>query len=610
MPNQPNTPEYNAYWSGGQNPNAPLVLYYPDTVPSTNAAVRGGLIDIDTVNETAYISIKPGVWAYIGGAGTLPEIKTLTGDSGGAVGPDDDGNLNILGTAGQITVTGTPGSNTLTLALAGGGGAVDSFTPDTGTSPVVPTAGGLVNVKGQSVASVSGIRVTGATNELDIAMFSPFVGDFSFTKSSAGSSVTLSAQHTGANTALISSTANSSGNGAGFFSSGQYDSTKFWNFGMTPTNAGTNPGGYNISYNSSGQSDPSAGTPTLRIDNTGGVTIPAGNLDVVRSNNAVAVTVQAGNTSNTAGSGANFVSAVTGTSGGDAYSQWTITNAPSSYCMGIDNSDSDKLKMTYTAATSVNPSTGTSLLEITPSSEAKFVVDALSNKPNVAASYAQIAVQNQGLGASASSRFTCSAQNGAGDTYIIFDPYFGGVSNRFEIGETQAGVFKINVTTDTTTPNMSGNTVFSSTAAGAITFNSAYTFPTADGSAGQTLVTNGAGLLTFQNAGSTGWTAIGASQTLAVNEGYLCTTGGALSLALPAVSAVGDEIEVALNGSTSWTITQPNGGSRIRIGTSQTTLGVGGSLASTGQGDSIRLVCVTASATWMAVSTLGNITVV
>lgn len=106
------------------------------------------------------------------------------------------------------------------------------------------------------------------------------------------------------------------------------------------------------------------------------------------------------------------------------------------------------------------------------------------------------------------------------------------------------------------------------------------------------------------------WTAIGANQTLAVGNGYFCTTGGALSLALPGTSAVGDTIRVVLDGSTSWTITQPNAATRIRIGSSQTTLGVTGTLASTSVGDSIELVCETANARWSVVSMIGNITVV
>lgn len=110
-------------------------------------------------------------WALIAEAGSPGggAVETLTGDSGGAV-PPTSGNINILGTSGQITVTGNPGTSTLTLALAGGGTAIDSFIPDSGTSPVVPTAAGAVTMSGSgSITTVGGTnqlttQLTGLTN--------------------------------------------------------------------------------------------------------------------------------------------------------------------------------------------------------------------------------------------------------------------------------------------------------------------------------------------------------------------------------------------------------------------------------------------------------------
>lgn len=131
--------------------------------------------------------------------------------------------------------------------------------------------------------------------------------------------------------------------------------------------------------------------------------------------------------------------------------------------------------------------------------------------------------------------------------------------------------------------------------------------------AGGTTVTGNPGThtLTITVAGSgMTWNAIAASQTLAVDNGYFCTGGAALSLALPAVSAVGDTIAVFLDGSTSWTITQPNAATRIRFGNTQTSLGVGGSLASTQVGDGVWLVCETANARWVVTDSTGNITIV
>lgn len=105
------------------------------------------------------------------------------------------------------------------------------------------------------------------------------------------------------------------------------------------------------------------------------------------------------------------------------------------------------------------------------------------------------------------------------------------------------------------------------------------------------------------------WNTISASQTLDVQNGYFCTGGGALSLLLPPVSALGDIIEVVLDGSASFTITQ-GAGQSIRIGNVSTTAGVGGSLASTQQGDSLKLVCQTANLKWNVVSSIGNPTVI
>lgn len=106
------------------------------------------------------------------------------------------------------------------------------------------------------------------------------------------------------------------------------------------------------------------------------------------------------------------------------------------------------------------------------------------------------------------------------------------------------------------------------------------------------------------------WSAITANQALAVGNGYICiSAGGALSLSLPTTAAVGSVIVVALDGATSWTITQ-GAGQQIRIGNQQSTSGAGGTLASTAQGDTITLVCSVANLKFNVTSSMGNITVV
>jgi len=52
-----------------------------------------------------------------GSAGVGP-VDTLTGNTGGAVPPDGSNNINVIG-SGDISVTGDPGTSTLTVSLKG-----------------------------------------------------------------------------------------------------------------------------------------------------------------------------------------------------------------------------------------------------------------------------------------------------------------------------------------------------------------------------------------------------------------------------------------------------------------------------------------------------------
>ena len=53
-------------------------------------------------------------------AGPASYVATLTGDIGGAVGPDGAFNINLLGGTG-ISSTGTPASNQIVFNVVGGG---------------------------------------------------------------------------------------------------------------------------------------------------------------------------------------------------------------------------------------------------------------------------------------------------------------------------------------------------------------------------------------------------------------------------------------------------------------------------------------------------------
>lgn len=66
---------------------------------------------------------------------SLGGIGTLTGNSGGAVGPTA-GNISIVG-SGIVTVTGNPGTSTLTISVSGD---LDYAVTSTSTTPYVVTA--------------------------------------------------------------------------------------------------------------------------------------------------------------------------------------------------------------------------------------------------------------------------------------------------------------------------------------------------------------------------------------------------------------------------------------------------------------------------------------
>lgn len=117
------------------------------------------------------------------------------------------------------------------------------------------------------------------------------------------------------------------------------------------------------------------------------------------------------------------------------------------------------------------------------------------------------------------------------------------------------------------------------------------------------------GCIIQQPSTGVSWQVISASQGTASNKGYICAApGGALNLALPVVSSVGDILEVNLRGATSWKITQGIG-QQIFIGNTNTTLGGAGYLMSTAQGNSVRMVCSVISTAWDVLSSIGNITV-
>ena len=123
-------------------------------------------------------------------------------------------------------------------------------------------------------------------------------------------------------------------------------------------------------------------------------------------------------------------------------------------------------------------------------------------------------------------------------------------------------------------------------------------------------VVNSANAITIAATGVSATTEVtGTSATMVANNDYIANNAGLVTLTLPATAALGTEIGVFYKGAGGWLIAQ-NAGQSIRFGTSTTTTGVGGSLASFAAGDCVKVKCITADTLFEVFSSQGNITVV
>lgn len=122
-------------------------------------------------------------------------------------------------------------------------------------------------------------------------------------------------------------------------------------------------------------------------------------------------------------------------------------------------------------------------------------------------------------------------------------------------------------------------------------------------------VTNGAGSISIASTAPFDWVQVNADGALVVNQGTIDTKAGLLTMSLPAASAVGDTMILQGYGAGGWIITQA-ANQQILIGNTNTTLGAGGSLASSDKGDSVSMVCTTANLEWRVFAMIGNLTVV
>lgn len=129
------------------------------------------------------------------------------------------------------------------------------------------------------------------------------------------------------------------------------------------------------------------------------------------------------------------------------------------------------------------------------------------------------------------------------------------------------------------------------------------------------LITNGNGIggdPSFSISGFMSWVEVtGTSQAMLVSTGYIANNAALITLTLPSTAVIGDSIRVLGKGAGGWKIAQ-NATQQIVFGKLSTTIGTGGSLASTNLNDCLELRCITSGTAtiWEVASAIGNITVV
>ena len=132
---------------------------------------------------------------------------------------------------------------------------------------------------------------------------------------------------------------------------------------------------------------------------------------------------------------------------------------------------------------------------------------------------------------------------------------------------------------------------------------------TITGSGGVT-VNSSSGAISIVGSGN-GWTWNDqtTSASLVKNNSYIADSASLVTMTLPATAAIGDMFQIVGKGAGGWKIAQ-NASGQINFGNVATTVGTGGSLASSNQYDCVTFVCITANNIYSVYNAIGNLTYV
>jgi hypothetical protein len=496
---------------------------------NTSTDIQWQLVSFDSTSGTVLAN-----WVQFATSAT--SVMTLTGNSGGAVGPTGS-NINIVGDGTTIDIVGVPGSSTLTASVIGTVGTVKELLPNSGTTPVVPNGSGQVTDIGTGSITTIGSLNTVTTQLTGLTNHSLLVGAGTPTITNLGVATNgqLPIGSTGADPVLATLTQGpgvSITNGAGSITIGLSGGGA----GIDTITPGSGilvvpDGGGNVNF-PNGNGIATVGTANTLTTNMASPFTGDFSFQSVTTGDTETLTVT--NTSNTANSQAQVNAVVAGTTAGDAWYQATV-GSTQSYSWGIDTSTTNRQwKLNSSASATISPSTGTELFIIDPAGSPSGMAAFQFNTPEFfITSNAPLEVVNLTLRQENAADFSNIIAESIGPksgffSSGIYDNTGSPIYWSFGTSSSDAGLgnsFCLN--TDNAPQGPEGGALrFRVSTLGAVTFNEAYTFPTVDGTNGQVLTTDGSGVVSFQSAGSGGIGTINGDSGSATGSS-ITLTGGA-----------------------------------------------------------------------------------
>lgn len=577
------------------------------------------------------------------GSGTgAPPIETLTGNAGGAVGPDGAGNIDFVGDGTVITVTGTPASNLLTITAA------QSTTTNLGVVELATDAETIAGTDTDRAVVPSSLSAKlGTQTQYAMAYGNTTSGAIQWTAAGTNGQIPIAA--TGAapvfaniistgGTIVITNGVNSIDLDTGGTIADEFDGDS----GTAQPSGGvlTIAGGTNITTVAA------ADTVTINLDDA--ITLATSVTSPIYQTNAGADLVlnmadDAGTYSVSFTNNSDAEVAFVDSLGGATFNG-PSTGSVGAYDLRVGDTDGSptygliQIGASVWGRTSINIGSldidGSTLIwnNVTPAtSPIQFAFAESGNAVRFAipisgvgnATYNPRSMLLAGPAPLNSAMVTVGYWQGLGifDNLACDTSGSGadlGVQNDLEV---EGDIFTDSIRESTTAAGIT--LTVSGAGRVSISYGTQYVLPVFGasgsvenltdgvGAAGQVLTSNGAGAEPTWEDAATGFTwneETGTSANMVVNNGYITNNAGLVTVTLPSTAAVGDVVRVTGKGAGGWRIAQ-NASQTIYFGTMATTTGVGGRLDSTQQRDSIELLCVTANNDWNVLSSIGNITV-